>query len=63
MASNIDKQLSFQDTVSLIFLTVEKAKVALQFCRNAEREERNIVYSNHSIMSILHYRLVTAFRK
>ena len=61
IAVSIDKQMSFQDVISLIFLTVENINAARNFCLKVEEGEENVVLtvndSNFSILQCLYSRL------
>ena len=60
IALNIDSQLSFQEVISLIFLTVENTKSARKFCLEVEKTEKNVVMTvndrSFSIMQCLYSR-------
>ena len=54
IALNIDSQLSFQEVISLIFLTVENISTARKFCLEVENTEKNVVMTvNESRFSIM----------
>ena len=58
VAVGIDKQFSFQNVISLIFLTVENINSARNFCLKVEETEENVVLSindrNWSILQCLY---------
>jgi len=58
IAVNIDKQMSFQHVISLIFLTVENINAARNFCLKVEESEENVVLTvndrNWSILQCLY---------
>ena len=62
IAVNIDKQMSFQHVISLIFLTVENINAARNFCLKVEESEENVVLTvndrNWSILQCLYSRFV-----
>ena len=62
IAINIDKQMSFQHVISLIFLTVENINAARNFCLKVEESEENVVLTvndrNWSILQCLYSRFV-----
>ena len=58
VANNIDKQLSYQDVISIIFLlfSEEKIKVARQLCKEVEEIEKNVVLRlKNESLAIMNY--------
>ena len=59
-AVTIDRQMTFKQVISLIFLTVENINAARRFCLNVENSEENVVLtvngSNYSILQCLYKR-------
>jgi len=62
IAVSIDKQMSFHDVISLIFLTVENINAARNFCLKVEEGEENVVLtvndSNFSILQCLYSSII-----